>query len=120
VAASRPFVEVADLRGSGPGGAVLAADIPAAAPRPVPATAPSAVPAAVPRVGTIWRVMVERMTQSWTSAPQFHLVREVNTSRLVAWRERAIKRTGVRVTYTDLLVKLVAAAIGQHPRVNAS
>jgi pyruvate dehydrogenase E2 component (dihydrolipoamide acetyltransferase) len=64
--------------------------------------------------------MVERMTQSWTSAPQFHLVREVNASRLVAWRERAIKRTGVRVTYTDLLVKLVAAAIGQHPRVNVS
>ena len=76
--------------------------------------------AAAPRVGTIWRVMVERMTQSWTTAPQFHLVREVNASRLVAWRERAVKHTGVRVTYTDLLVKLVAAAIGQHPGVNAS
>jgi pyruvate dehydrogenase E2 component (dihydrolipoamide acetyltransferase) len=60
------------------------------------------------------------MTQSWTTAPQFHLVREVNASRLIAWRERALKRTGVRVTYTDLLVKLVAAAIGQHPGVNAS
>jgi pyruvate dehydrogenase E2 component (dihydrolipoamide acetyltransferase) len=118
---------VTDLRGSGPGGAVLAADVLAAATRPaatapvhVAAVAPAATPAGAPRVGTIWRVMVERMTQSWTTAPQFHLVREVNASRLVAWRKRAVERTGVRVTYTDLLVKLVAAAIAQHPGVNAS
>jgi len=113
-------LEVAELRGSGPGGAILTTDVLATAPARVAAIAPTAAPADAPRVGTIWRVMVERMTQSWTTAPQFHLVREVNASRLVAWRERAVKRTGVRVTYTDLLVKLVAAAIGQHPGVNAS
>jgi pyruvate dehydrogenase E2 component (dihydrolipoamide acetyltransferase) len=117
-------LDVSDLRGSGPDGAVLAADVLAAAVRPAaPVPAPThvaaAAPVGAPRVGTIWRVMVERMTQSWSTAPQFHLVREVNASRLVAWRER-VKRTGARVTYTDLLVKLVAAAIGQHPGVNAS
>jgi pyruvate dehydrogenase E2 component (dihydrolipoamide acetyltransferase) len=111
---------VADLRGSGPGGAVLTADVLAGAPARIAAAGPASAPAGSPRVGTIWRVMVERMTQSWTTAPQFHLVREVNASRLVAWRERAVKRTGIRVTYTDLLVKLVAAAIAQHPGVNAS
>jgi pyruvate dehydrogenase E2 component (dihydrolipoamide acetyltransferase) len=119
-------LDVASLRGSGPGGAVLAANVLAAAPPPAAAATPARIapaataPAEAPRVGTIWRIMVERMTQSWTTAPQFHLVREVNASRLIAWRERALKRTGVRVTYTDLLVKLVAAAIGQHPGVNAS
>jgi pyruvate dehydrogenase E2 component (dihydrolipoamide acetyltransferase) len=116
-------LDVTDLRGSGPGGAVLVVDVLAAAPAPAvaaPAETAGAAPADAPRVGTLWRIMVERMTQSWTTVPQFHLVREVNASRLVAWRERAVKRTGVRVTYTDLLVKLVAAAIGQHPRVNAS
>ena len=118
-------LDVSALRGSGPGGAVLTADVLAAAarpaaPPPAPAQVAAAAPAGTPRVGTIWRVMVERMTQSWTTAPQFHLVREVDATRLVAWRERAVKRTGVRVTYTDLLVKLVAAAIGQHPGVNAS
>jgi pyruvate dehydrogenase E2 component (dihydrolipoamide acetyltransferase) len=30
------------------------------------------------------------------------------------------RRVGVRLTYTDLLVKLLAAAIRQHPRLNAS
>jgi pyruvate dehydrogenase E2 component (dihydrolipoamide acetyltransferase) len=106
-------VEVAALRGSGPGGAVLAADVP---------VAPSAAarPADTGGVGTVWRVMAERMTTSWTSAPHFYLFREVNVGRLAAWRERASKPTGARITYTDLLVKLVAAAISQHPRVNVS
>jgi pyruvate dehydrogenase E2 component (dihydrolipoamide acetyltransferase) len=64
--------------------------------------------------------MAERMTASWTTAPHFYLVREVTVSRLVTWRERASTQTGVRITYTDLLVKLVAAALVQHPRANVA
>jgi pyruvate dehydrogenase E2 component (dihydrolipoamide acetyltransferase) len=64
--------------------------------------------------------MAQRMTESWTTAPHFYLVREVTVSRLVSWLDRARKQTGARITYTDLLVKLVAAALTQHPRVNAS
>jgi len=109
-------VEVATLRGSGPGGAVLAADLPAAA----RATVPGAASPAAPSVGTVWRIMVERMTASWTTAPHFYLVREVNVSRLVSWLERARTQTGARITYTDLLVKLVAATLAQHPGANAS
>jgi pyruvate dehydrogenase E2 component (dihydrolipoyllysine-residue acetyltransferase) len=104
-------VDVAVLRGSGPGGAVLAADVP-----PVTA-APRLETSGLP---TVWRIMAERMTASWTSAPHFYLIREVNVSRLVSWREQANKRAGVRITYTDLLVKLVAAGLSRHPRVNAS
>ena len=102
-------VDLHVVRGSGPDGAVLAGDLPAAAPR-----------AAAPSVGNVWRIMAERMTQSWTTAPHFYLVREVNVGRLVTWRERAIKQTGARITYTDLLVRLAAAAIAQHPRVNVA
>ena len=64
--------------------------------------------------------MAERMTTSWTTAPHFYLVREVNVGRLVSWLDKARKQTGAHITYTDLLVKLVAAALSQHPRVNAS
>jgi pyruvate dehydrogenase E2 component (dihydrolipoamide acetyltransferase) len=101
-------VDLSAVRGSGPGGAVLALDVPAAA-RPE-----------APAIGTVWRVMAERMTVSWTTAPHFYLVREVNVSRLVTWLDRARTQTGARVTYTDLLVKLVAAAVAQHPAVNVS
>ena len=45
---------------------------------------------------------------------------ELNFSRLVTWSERASKQTGVRLTYTDLLVKVVAAALVQYPRVNVA
>jgi pyruvate dehydrogenase E2 component (dihydrolipoamide acetyltransferase) len=111
-------VDLRVVRGSGPHGAVVSADVPVAAPSSAPALA---APAGVaPGVGQVWRIMAERMTASWTTAPHFYLVREVNVSRLVTWRERASKQAGVRVTYTDLLVRLVAAALVEHPRVNVS
>jgi pyruvate dehydrogenase E2 component (dihydrolipoamide acetyltransferase) len=105
-------LDIQALRGSGPGGAILVADVFAATPSPARAEAPG--------VGTVWRIMAERMTASWTTAPHFYLVREVTVSRLVSWREKASKQTGARITYTDLLVKLVAAALSRHPGVNAS
>ncbi|PYO26640.1 MAG: hypothetical protein DMD86_19430, partial [Candidatus Rokuibacteriota bacterium] len=70
--AAERSVDIRALRGSGPGGAILAADIP---------SAPSARPAE--GVGTIWRIMAERMTASWTTAPHFYLFREVTVGRLV-------------------------------------
>jgi pyruvate dehydrogenase E2 component (dihydrolipoamide acetyltransferase) len=105
-------VDIQALRGSGPGGAILVADVFAAT--------TGAARAEAPGVGTVWRIMAERMTASWTTAPHFYLVREVTVSRLVSWRDRVRKQTGARITYTDLLVKLVAAALAQHPGVNAS
>lgn len=107
-------------RGSGPDGAVLASDVLA-----IPTTAAPADSAVIASatesvaVSNVWRVMVERLSQAWTTVPHFYLARDVNASQLMAWRE-AKKRNVEKVTYTDLLVKLVAAALQQHPRVNAS
>ena len=116
-------VDLRAVRGSGPGGAVLAVDVSAA---PVAAPAPLTTPPLTSpqrgegEVGTVWRIMAERMTASWTTAPHFYLVREVAVTRLVAWLAQARKQTGAHVTYTDLLVKLVAATLVQHPRVAVS
>jgi pyruvate dehydrogenase E2 component (dihydrolipoamide acetyltransferase) len=113
-------VDLRAVKGSGPGGAVLAVDVPAlplAAPPPLTLPSPQRGEG---EVGTVWRIMAERMTASWTTAPHFYLVREVNVTRLVAWLGKARKQTGAHVTYTDLLVKLVAATLAQHPRVAVS
>ncbi len=120
------------IKGSGPGGAVLAADVLAAAVQvPLAETAQQLIPPAEQSVfssngtndltpGNIWRIMAERTTQSWTQTPHFYLMREVNVSRLVTWREEIMKRSDTKITYTDLLVKIVAAALRTNPRVNAS
>ena len=112
-------LDITALLGSGPGGAVLADDVPAA-PRPAAPTVVGTPRESAPSVGTVWRIMAERMTTSWTTAPHFYLVREVNVTRLASWLEQARKPAGAHVTYTDLLIKLVAAALVRHPRVNAS
>ena len=118
-------VDLRAVRGSGPGGAVLVADVPAVA-SPVTTAPLTTGPLTLPSpqrgegVSTVWRIMAERMTASWTTAPHFYLVREVNVARLVAWQATARKQTGAHITYSDLLVKLVAATLAQHPRVNVS
>ncbi len=105
-------IDLATLRGTGPAGAIIAAD--------VPTPTPTLPRSAGEGVSTVWRVMAERMTASWTTAPHFYLMREVNASRLIAWREQAQKCATEKITYTDLLVKIVAVALRQHPRVNAA
>ena len=129
--ASEQGKDLAAIKGSGPGGAVLAADVLAAIVQAPPHTPVDRVPAAekpaamadgsnelVP--SNTWRIMAERTTQGWTSIPHFYLVREVNASRLISWREHILKRVAEKVTYSDLLVKIVAAALRMHPRLNAS
>jgi len=64
--------------------------------------------------------MAERMVTSWTTAPHLYLMREVNASRLIAWREKVNKRAAEKSPFTNLLVKIVAVALRQHPRVNAA
>ena len=119
------------LKGSGPQGAVLAADVLAASAAqysPLAGTAQIAAggageasEASSLSVGNVWRIMAERTVQSWTSVPHFYLAREVDASRLVAWRAQLLQRQEIPdVTYTDLLLKIVAAALRLHPRLNST
>ncbi len=119
--------DVAAIQGTGPGGAVLAGDVLAATQHSLALTgaalASETAGAGAPdglAMSSVWRLMAERTTQSWTSAPHFFLLREVNASRLMAWREQLVKRSAPDATYTDLLVKLAAAALREHPRLNAA
>jgi pyruvate dehydrogenase E2 component (dihydrolipoamide acetyltransferase) len=104
-------LDLTAVAGSGPGGAVVAADVEARADRE---------PAADP-VSGVWRLMAQRTTESWQSVPHFYLRREVDASRLLSWRSAVRERPGhERISHTDLLVKISAEALRAHPRVNAS
>jgi pyruvate dehydrogenase E2 component (dihydrolipoamide acetyltransferase) len=112
--------DLATMRGSGPDGAILAVDVLASG--AVPETAIEASHSEPRELATsrTWRLMAERTTQSWTNVPHFFLMRDVNASRLMIWREQVQRRTTEKITYTDLLVKVVAALLQKHPRLNAS
>jgi pyruvate dehydrogenase E2 component (dihydrolipoamide acetyltransferase) len=112
-------VNLADVRGSGPGGEILAADILAAA------EAKSSASAAPPHSSsTISRLMAERTTHSWTTVPHFFVVREVDASALNATRQKLGAELeqvgGAKLTHTDLFIALVARVLRKHSRLNAS
>ncbi|HVB52933.1 MAG TPA: dihydrolipoamide acetyltransferase family protein [Candidatus Acidoferrales bacterium] len=113
--AAEKGLDLGSVRGRGPDGAVLAVDLELAATAAVPTPPPSPVDTG----SRVWRLMAERTTASWTTAPHFFLTREVDAGRLIAWRS-VIKRTGLDVTYSDLLVYLVAEALRQHPAMNST
>jgi pyruvate dehydrogenase E2 component (dihydrolipoamide acetyltransferase) len=115
-------VELSAIRGSGPEGAVLAADVLVAEivsdiekSGEITLIMPEQTP-----ISRIWRVMAERISQAWATIPHFYLLREVNASKLIAWLGEARERATEKITVTDLLVKVVADALRQHPRLNAS
>lgn len=108
-------IDLAQVAATGPGGEILASDIQALIEaRGKPATSAAG---ATESVGTIWKLMAERTTQSWSTVPHFFLSREIDASALVAQRA-PLKDRGV--TYTDFLVALVARVLAKHPRVNGS
>lgn len=106
-------IDLAALSGSGPSGAIVTEDL-----QEVPSGEGRERSATIP-TSAVWRVMAERTTQSWTSVPHFFLFRELNATALIAARDQGRSRVGAEVTYTDLLVQLVAKALREHPRLNA-
>jgi pyruvate dehydrogenase E2 component (dihydrolipoamide acetyltransferase) len=124
--ASELHVSLDSVRGSGPGGEILASDIEAAAKSAAasPGAVASASSAKIEPLNAIARLMAERTTQSWSTVPHFFLVREVDASALHKTRETlatsASANSGVKITHTDLLIALVARVLVQHPRMNAS
>lgn len=116
-------VDLATISGSGPEGAVLAEDVAAAQARtveagPVVQPLPPAAGQEI-QVARRWQIMAARLTESWTTVPHFYLTREVDASRLVAWRAGAQVEGQPKVTYSDLIVKAVAMTLRRHPRLNA-
>jgi pyruvate dehydrogenase E2 component (dihydrolipoamide acetyltransferase) len=105
-------IDLATVTGSGPGGAVKAVDLPAAAAAPAPA-APAERPPS-----RIWAAMARHTQESWQEVPHFYLEREVDAGRLQSWRAAAAK-IDAAVTVTDLLVRLAAAVLPRHERVNS-
>jgi pyruvate dehydrogenase E2 component (dihydrolipoamide acetyltransferase) len=126
-------VDPTRVRGTGGEGEILAEDIlafvasggsSAGASASARSETPQAEARATQTLSQVARLMAERTTQSWTTAPHFFVSRDIDAGALLAAREKfgpAIeKERGVRLSHTDLLVAAVAHALEKHPLVNAS
>ncbi len=116
-------VDLATVRGSGPGGEILASDIQAAA-TASPANAPEAISDQIEKPTSFGSIMAERTTHSWTTVPHFFVTRDIDATQLNAYRDRLLGNnkdsSQVRISHTDLLVALVSRVLLKHPRLNAS
>jgi pyruvate dehydrogenase E2 component (dihydrolipoamide acetyltransferase) len=103
-------VELDSITGSGPHGSVLATDLEGAVDDGAGAAGD----------GAVWQRMAAHVAKAWQTVPHFFLVREVQAARLQEWREAARAKPDCEgLTVTDLLVRICAAALRDHPRVNA-
>ncbi|MFB8764015.1 dihydrolipoamide acetyltransferase family protein [Nocardiopsis alba] len=136
-------LDITKIKGSGPKGRIVRADIEAAAkdgsaehaaPAPEPAAAKSApAPAAQAfddgrdseelKINNVRKVIARRLTESKQTVPHFYLRRTIDAEALKAFRgqiNEQLSSTGVKISFNDLIVKACATALKLHPAVNTS
>ncbi len=125
-------IDVSTLKGTGPEGRLVKEDILSAV-KESEAAATAATPLAAEELLTeekivplssLRKTIARRMVESFQSIPHFYITIEVDTKELERVRQQLIslveEKVGVRLTITDLLIKVVARALEDHPKVNSS
>ena len=121
------------VKGTGPGGRIIAFDVenapvggaaPAAAgASPVAAILPTPI-AGMPEtrvpLSGMRRVIAERLLASKTQIPHFYLSIEINAAPMMAFRKEYIAASGGKITFNDIALLAVAKAAIQKPKVNAA
>ena len=114
-------VSLRNVKGSGPGGRIVAADIEAAAsaPNAAPVTTVAGKADTTVRATQMRKTIARRLTDVHQQVPVFYLTSTFDAAGFVALKEQAGKR-GVKVSYNDLLLKAVAQALVDVPECNAA
>lgn len=134
-------IDINQLHGTGPGGRIVERDINAALANGAPHIGaptskaaddgnadlvPVAGKEALPTTNTgtplsgMRRVIAERMSQSWTTAPHVTFTVEVDMTEATALRKRLAEVTGKKVSFTEILARAAAATLTEFPYVNSS
>jgi len=128
-------VDLLGLRGSGPGGRIVKADVEQAG-VDAEAGAPSALAAAGPEapetakgqttyqdLSKLQSTIARRMAESKATVPHFYLEAEVDMSRAVEARQKIKAAAGddeVVPSFNDMVVKACALALREQPRANGA
>jgi pyruvate dehydrogenase E2 component (dihydrolipoyllysine-residue acetyltransferase) len=134
--AAEAGIDLRSLQGSGPGGRIIKKDIEAALSQPKAAPAAPAYPRAVepgqvPQSGAsayrdepaseIRKTIAKRLVTSLGPVPHFFLTTDIEMDRAAEMR-RGINALDpdLKISINDVIIKVAAAALMQHPEVNAS
>ena len=131
--AAEAGIDLRSLQGSGPGGRIIKRDIEAAISQPKPEPGyPRVVPTGqIPQIGAsayrdepaseIRKTIARRLVTSLGPVPHFFLTTEIEMDRAAEMR-RGINALDpdLKISINDVIIKVVAAALIQHPEVNAS
>ena len=121
-------LDIGTLKGTGPGGRIVKEDVQqaidgeAAAPAKPAATGPKEVKEVVPIRG-VRRVIFERMHQSLQQSAQLTITTEVEAKELVRFRKflgEGPEDERIKVSYNAILLKILAKALEDDSRINAS
>ncbi|HET6606803.1 MAG TPA: pyruvate dehydrogenase complex dihydrolipoamide acetyltransferase [Rhodopila sp.] len=143
--AKQAGIDLAGLKGTGPNGRIVRADIeaaqtggaPAAAPAVAPAPAPAAPVAKAPAPvitaphklvphSSMRKVIARRLTEAKSTIPHFYVSMDIEIDALIDLMKQLNAKSpkegdGVySVTINDLVIKAAAATLRQVPTVNAS
>jgi len=122
------------VKGTGPGGRVIAFDVenaPVGGGANAPVVGGSSVPTILPTpisgmpetkvpLSGMRRVIAERLLASKTQIPHFYLSIEINAAPMMAFRKELNLAGGGKVTFNDIALSAVAKAAMQKPKVNAA
>ena len=132
--ASARDLDLATVTGSGPGGVILKRDVEAAPPRTAPpaqaSIAATATATTIIAPGTLTRrpmtamrkAIAQRMMQSLASKAQMTGFGHVDMAEATRLRETLVDAAdtlGVRITYTDLVLKAAATVLAAMPEMSA-
>ena len=118
-------IDLASIQGSGPGGRIVQEDVERAIAQqaaPVSQSQPTPVQGQTVPFRGVRRTIADRMQHSLQSTAQLTLTMDVDTTdtvKMVAQVREEWRRQGVHLTYIDPIIKAVAQALTEYPRLNA-
>jgi len=111
-----------DLKTLDHGRRITKEDVLAGMKTPIPAVSAAPAPAPPARTGAplsvMRKVIAERMTLSWQTAPHVHMTMQVDMSEAVRLKNMA--QSGLKISITDIAVKCAAQTLVEFPMVNNS
>jgi pyruvate dehydrogenase E2 component (dihydrolipoamide acetyltransferase) len=128
-------VDISKVQGSGEQGRVTKRDIENYKPAPASAQGAPAkagqAPVVLPQVvgqesfeeiqlSQMRKVIAKRLAESMYTAPHFYITMEVNMDKAIEARKSINDVSPVKISFNDMVIKAVAAALRQNPDVNVS